>query len=198
MEENYKLEKEYRVSFEIFRDAYHAFQKKFIYPKSYVYIGLYLLLAVSFIVAAVKDPSNYFCYLLIGICLALAAREWYNPKKLRNNLVDTVKALGEPLYKIEIAEDFVEISTIEEPENEEHEEIEGEEAEEVDPRDFPDEIDPLPEKSRIDIDEDFRLFEYDKFFLLLSGKQIFYILPKEGFTEEELEIVRSLDKKQTV
>ena len=40
--------------------------------------------------------------------------------------------------------------------------------------------------------EGFQLMEYDKFFLMLAGKESFYILPKEGFSESELKIVRDI------
>lgn len=181
--ENYKLEKEYKISFELFREAYLAFQKKFVYPKSYVVMGIFLLLAVNFIAAAVKDPSNYLVYLLISVCIALAAREWYNPRKLRSNLSDVMREIGEPLYKIGIGDNFVDISTIEEPDRDISEETAV---------DIPDEIDPLPEKTRINIDEKFKVIEYDRFFLIFSGREMFYILPKEGFDETELELIRSL------
>ena len=54
---------------------------------------------------------------------------------------------------------------------------------------------PLPEKTRIDINEDYQPLEYDDFFLLMQGKQMFYIIPKEGFTEPEIEIIRNTGKK---
>lgn len=54
------------------------------------------------------------------------------------------------------------------------------------------EADPLPEKTRINVDEGFQLMEYDRFFLMLAGKEMFYILPKEGFSESELKIVRDI------
>ena len=56
------------------------------------------------------------------------------------------------------------------------------------------EADPLPEKTRINIDENFQLIEHDDFFMLLKGKEMFYVLPKEYFSEDELEIVRKLKK----
>ena len=52
----------------------------------------------------------------------------------------------------------------------------------------------MPEKSVIKLDESYGLLEYEKFFLLMEGKKVFYILPKEGFSEEELEIVRGTKK----
>lgn len=185
--ENYKLEKEYKVPAETFREAYLAFQKKYIYPKSYIFMGLFIAIAVCFIVAAAKDPSNYLVYLLIMVCLAFAAREWYNPRKIRRSLTESVKSLGEPVYKIGIADDHIDISTVSGSPEASVEDT----AEEADDDDET-VAEPLPEKTRININEELEILEYDRFFLILSGKTMFYILPKEGFSEEELTVIRKI------
>ena len=101
---------------------------------------------------------------------------------MRRNLTESVRALGEPVYKIGIGDKFVDISTV----AEDLSDISEEEKESVQNED------PLPEKTRIKVDEGFQLMEYDKFFLMLAGKESFYILPKEGFSESELKIVRDI------
>ncbi|MBR4510002.1 MAG: YcxB family protein [Ruminococcus sp.] len=191
MEEKYKLEKEYSISANTFREGYLAFQKKYIYVKSYIFMGIFTLLAADFIYAAVKDPKNYFAYLLIVICLSLAFREWYNPRKIRRSLVDTVKELGEPVYKIGVGESFVDISTVSVPDGIEEETGEGET--ESDESSVSEESD-LPEPTRIPADEKMNILEYDEFFLLIYGKAVFYIIPKENFEEKELEVIRNIKK----
>ena len=191
MEENYKLEKEYKVPYETFKEAYKSYQKKYVRPKSIIFIVIFLVLAADFVYAAVKAPDNRLVYLLIMVCIALAFREWYNPKRIFRNVSDTVREMGEPVYKIGIAEDHIDSSTVaaDEVENETSEEDEdGDEAE------FPEDFDPYPEKSVLKLDEEYGLLEYDKYFLLMEGKKMFYILPKEGFSEEELSIVRGTMK----
>ena len=198
MEENYKLEKTYKVPHETFKEAYKAFQKKYVYPKSIIFIVLFLVLAADFVYAAIKAPDNRLVYLLIMVCIAFAFREWYNPHRIFQNISETMKALGEPEYKIGIADDHIDITTVSLPEDEEEvsAEADGEtsEDEEDDEPELPEDFDPMPEKSVIKLDESYGLLEYDKFFLLMEGKKVFYILPKEGFTEKELEIVRGTKK----
>lgn len=184
MEEKYILEKEYSISADAFREGYRAFQKKYVYPKSYVFMAIFLILAADLIYAAAKDPTNYFAYILIVICIALAFREWYNPRKIRRTLVETVKDMGAPVYRIGVGESFVDISTVSAPEGfedddeaEENESYEGEDT---------------PEPTRIPHDEKMKLLEYGDFFLLLYGKQVFYIIPKENFDETERGIIRKL------
>lgn len=194
MEENYKLEREYKVSPDMFMNAYRAYQKKFIFPKSYLFIVIFLIIAADFVYAAVKDPSNPIAYILIVVCIALAFREWHNPHFLRQRLYESIKELGEPLYKIGISDEFIDISTIEEDadgdENNEAEEEISADNNDDENDDIPPEIDPYPEKTRININNGYRLIEYDEFFLIMQGKSLFYILPKEFFSEAELDIVR--------
>jgi hypothetical protein len=196
MEENYKLEKEYTVPHETFKEAYKAYQKKYVRPKSLIFTALFLILAADFVYAAVKSPDNRLVYLLIVVCIAMAFREWYNPHRIFLNISETMKALGEPVYKIGIAEDHIDFSTIEketEDEEEAPEEDETDEEESEEPE-LPDDFDPTPEKSSIQINESYNMLEYDRFFLLMEGKRMFYIVPKEGFTPEEQEIIRGTKK----
>lgn len=186
MEENYRLEKEYKLSHDIFRDAYREFQKKNVYPKSYIFMALFLVIAVIYIIAAIKDPSSTLAYILIVICIALAVREWYNPRKARANMIEAVKALGEVTYKLGVGDSYVDISTINTVNVENYAKDEEEisnENEELQ----------LPEKTRIPLDNNFSVQEYSEFFILYSGKEVFYIVPKAGFTEYELELVRELN-----
>lgn len=186
MEENYRLEKEYKLSHDIFRDAYREFQKKNVYPKSYFFMALFIVIAVIYIIAAIKDPSSTLAYVLILVCIALAVREWYNPRKARANMIEAVKALGEVTYKLGVGDTYVDISTIDTGDVENSADNEEEISEENEERQ-------LPEKTRIPLDNNFSVQEYSEFFILYSGKEVFYIVPKAGFTEYELELVRELN-----
>ena len=190
MEENYKLEKEYKVPAKLFSEAYLEFQKKFVYPKTRVYTALFAAAAVVIFIfgaAAMNDATDtkkYLTYLAFMIACALAVREWYNPRKRRRNFTESVRTLGEPVYRIGIADKFVDISTV----SDDLEDLPDEEKEDA----LDD--DPLPEKTRLEINDSFQLLEYDSFFLLIPGKEMLYILPKEGFSEEELKTVREIKK----
>ena len=172
MTDNYLFEKNYSIPFEIFREGYIEFQKKFVFPQTNVTSIAFLILAGVFIFSVIDDNSQYFAYLLIFVCLAMAVRQWYNPRKLRANLFESFHETENSVYRISVNEKYVDISTV----------TTGEESENTD----------LPEKSRIPIDENFSVMEYDKYFLIFSGKIIFYIIPKENFSENENEILRNL------
>lgn len=189
MEDKYILEKEYNISVDTFREAYRAYQKKYVYPRNYIFMALFLILAADFIYAAFKDTSNYFVYILIVLCLALAFREWYNPRKIRRSLVETVQEMGNLVYKIGVGESYVDISTVSAPDG-----IEEDENEDNDSEDSSDDI---PEPTRIPIDDKVKLLEYSDFFLLLYGKQVFYIVPKKEFNEKECEVIRNITSKKS-
>ncbi|MBR1592177.1 MAG: YcxB family protein [Ruminococcus sp.] len=182
MKENYRLEKEYKISVDIFREGYREYQKKYVYPKSYVFMGLFALLAADFIYAAVREPDNLMSYLLVVVCLGFAVREWYNPRKIRRSLVETYAGAGQPVYKISVGDGFADISTVSEPA-----ENNGENA---------DEEYALPEPTRIPSDGQMNILEYEQFFLLVYGKSVFYIIPSQDFTEDEKKIIRCLKNRE--
>ncbi|MCM1507357.1 MAG: YcxB family protein [Ruminococcus flavefaciens] len=188
-ENNYRLEKEYTIPFEIFREGYTAFQKKFVFPQANVTALAFIILAGVFVFAVIDDNSQYFSYLLIMVCLAMAVRQWYNPRKMRANLFESFRSMGETVYKISVGDSYADISTVSTVENVETVENSAGDSEDDDD-DYSEE--PLPEKSRIPFDENFSMLEYERFFLMFSGKSIFYIIPKENFSGEEIQILRNL------
>lgn len=173
MTDNYLFEKNYSIPFEIFREGYIEFQKKFVFPQANVTAIAFIILAGVFTFAVIEDNSQYFAYMLLFVCLAMAVRQWYNPRKLRTNLFESFRLNENAVYRISVAENYVDISTVSTGESSGSEED-------------------LPEKSRIPVDENFSLLEYDKYFLIFSGKTIFYIIPKENFSENETVILRNL------
>lgn len=198
MEKNLKLEKTYKISADIFRDGMTAYQKKYVYPKSYTFMCVFLVLTANFVYGAMKAPDNLLAYLLVVVCLALAIREWYNPRKMKRNILDTLQQMGESEYKIIVGNDFAEISTIQRENVENFAETEKDSDEfstiqRGDVENFDDETIP---PTRIEIGENIQILEYDRFFLLIDNKAMYYILPKEYFSDEEMEIIRSLDSKQ--
>ncbi len=180
MEENYQLEKEYTIPLEIFREAYIQFQKKYVFPKKRILIAVLCVIGViSAVMGFSSENGQYAFFLFSFVMFAFAVKTWYDPRKLRRNLVESVSALGEPVYKIGVSESFIDISTVADDMSnvEDTEDMED---------------DPLPEKTRISFADGLKTEEYDKFFLIIPDNASLYILPKEKFTEKELEILRAI------
>ena len=173
---NARLTKEYSVPKDIFAEGYDAFQKKYIFPRRNIQITVYLILsavwtAVS-VYAGFEGKIQYMAYLLIVFFLAMAVKSWHNPLKQRESIMSAFEMIGDTVYNVEFYGESVEFSTISQGEVE----------------------NPPPEKTVINFDENYSLLEYERFFLLFSGKELFYILPKEIFSESEIEIIRKTAK----
>lgn len=182
MEENIIENKRYSIPFEMFERAYTLFQKKFVYPRNTVMIAILLLLAAANVVnIAVGRASGTLTYILIFACLALAAVNWYNPKKIKKNLMNSIKGIEEDVYTLEVLPDKIIIGTVIEPfenssgEPEEYEEVFGE-------TEKPEEI----EKSEVYINNTLRVIERSDFFMVYIKKSMFYVIPKICFTDEEI------------
>lgn len=189
--EQIKLEKIYKISNNMFREGFTAYQKKFVYPKNYLFMAVFFVLALNFVYGAVKAPENYFAYIMIAVCLALMVKEWVNPRRMRRAVIDTIRDIGEQEYKITVGDGWVEFSTSEQEnvenlvENENATEFSTIQREDV-------ENEPVP-PTRIENDR-LKILEYDRFFLLADGKIMFYIVPKDDFSQAEIEIIRNIDK----
>lgn len=189
--EQIKLEKIYKISSNMFREGFTAYQKKFVYPKNYLFMAVFFVLALNFVYGAVKAPENYFAYIMIAVCLALMVKEWFNPRRMRRAVIDTIRDIGEQEYKITVGDGWVEFSTSEQEnvenlvENENATEFSTIQREDV-------ENEPVP-PTRIENDR-LKILEYDRFFLLADGKIMFYIVPKDDFSQAEIEIIRNIDK----
>lgn len=195
--DNIRLEKIYSLSPDLFRDGFRAYQKKFVYPKSYLLMAVFLILALNFVYGAVNAPDNYLAYIMIVVCLALMVREWFNPRRIRRIMTDAVREMGAQQYKIALADGFAEFSTIE------HENVENSpettetnhnstELSTIQPEYVENFSEPVPPS--VIPAERLRILEYDSFFLFLDGKTMFYIVPKDNFSDEEISLVRNLDK----
>lgn len=189
--EQIKLEKIYKISNNMFREGFTAYQKKFVYPKNYLFMAVFFVLALNFVYGAVKAPENYFAYIMIAVCLALMVKEWFNPRRMRRAVIDTIRDIGEQEYKITVGDGWVEFSTSEQENVENF--VENENATELSTIQRGDvENEPVP-PTRIENDR-LKILEYDRFFLLADGKIMFYIVPKDDFSQAEIEIIRNIDK----
>lgn len=176
------LEKEYKIPFELFEKSFTQWQKKFVYPKTYIVSGLFLVLAVVYIISIIKVPSNKFAYILTALCLALAVINFYNPKKIKRNLLETVKTMEDETYKMTLYETFIEISTLiqsEEQEDDNEKEIFG---------DSPPET---LESTKLYFNNGLKVMEHEEYFIIYQVKELYYVLPKYVFSEEELNTLRT-------
>lgn len=174
--------KRYSIPYEMFGEAYSVFQKKYVYPRNTIMIVLLMILAIGNIVnIIVGRASGTISYILVMACFALAAINWYNPKKVKKNLMTSIKGIENDVYTLDVLPDKLIIGTVLEPlkneekEPEEYEEVFGEIEKKED-----------IEASEIYINNTLRVTERRDFFLIYIKKSMFYVVPKSIFTEEEI------------
>lgn len=178
------LEKQYKIPFEMFRSAFIAFQRKFVYPRSYAVIGVLLAVAgvYGYLVASADEDTNVgLCCMVILFCLVMAVLQWINPRKIRIKLMEGVREIGDDEYRLRIYPEYLEIGTILPP-------VDGEHAAQ-------DELfDDTPEEdfsgTRIYYNKGMHVIEYPEFFMIYQKKTMFYVVPSAAFSGEELEILR--------
>lgn len=178
------LETQYRIPFDMFRNAFIAFQKKFVYPRSYAVMAV--LLAVIgvyayFIIYGGENANRGLYCMIILFCLVMMAFQWINPRKIRMNLMEGVREIEDDEYRLSIFPEYLEIGTILPPENKE-----AAASDEL--------FDDSPEEdfsgTRIHYNKGMHVIEYPEFFMIYQKKTMFYVVPKSAFSEEELEILR--------
>lgn len=196
MEENIKLVKEFSHTAELLRKGVKAYQKKYVYPKSLVQTIIYLLMAigmVSVIISGkINDKMELIAYFVFVLLIALIFRQWFNPLKQRDSIVQSIVECGNSfVYRLTVKEKTVEISTVSEIANGSDEET----AEDIcEAEDYEEESDAY-EDTVIPIDSSLKLIEKDDFFLMVAySGMVYYIIPKADFSPEELEIMRSIAK----
>lgn len=178
------LEKQYKIPFELFREAFTAFQKKFVYPRNYIVMGvLFLVMCVYgyFLVYGGENANRGLYCMIILFCAVMLIFQWWNPKKIRRNLLEGVREIEDDEYRLRIFPEYLEIGTMLPPETEGQAESDAL-FDDAPTEDF--------SGTRIHYNKGMHVIEYPGFFMIYQQKTMFYVVPKAAFSEEELEIMR--------
>lgn len=189
MEETQKTilpEKRYHIPFEMFKAAFIAFQKRYVYPRNYVITALLLAACAIYTVSILQSSSTEqpMYGFVVLCCLVMCAFQWYNPRKIRRNLLEAVREIEEDTYILRVCPEFIEIGTLLPEEDTENEE--DAEADEL----FEDEPEEQLSGSRIFYSKMMKITEYKEFFMIYQKKSMFYVIPKNAFSAEELDTLR--------
>ncbi len=180
------LTKQYHIPYEMFRSAFTAFQNRYVHPKNYVVMAVFLLAAGIYgyyVMEGTPQQRPIYCMIVL-FCLGMCAFQWYRPRKIRRNLMEAIRGLEEDLYEFRLYPEYMEIGTIL-PE----EELSAEE-QEADAL-----FDDTPQDNfsgtRIYYSNALKITEYSEFFIVYMVKANFYVLPKKAFSEEEIGILKT-------
>lgn len=189
MEDEALVKKRYSIPYELFGEAFTVFQKKFVFPRNRIMSVLLLILAAGNVLNIMYGKGETIGYVLVLVCIALAFINWYNPRKLKRNLMESVKGIENDVYTLTIYPERIVIGTVLEPENEkepeEYEEVFGEIPIKEDIAD-----------TEIYLNKNVKVIERKNFFMIYIKKSMFYVVPKETLTQEEIEIMNLHFQKQ--
>lgn len=189
MEDEALVKKRYSIPYELFGEAFTVFQKKFVFPRNRIMSVLLLILAAGNVLNIMYGNGETIGYVLVLVCIALAFINWYNPRKLKRNLMESVKGIENDVYTLTIYPERIVIGTVLEPEKEketeEYEEVFGEIPMKEDIAD-----------TEIYLNKNVKVIERKNFFMIYIKKSMFYVVPKETLTQEEIEIMNLHFQKQ--
>ena len=189
MEDEALVKKRYSIPYELFGEAFTVFQKKFVFPRNRIMSVLLLIFAAGNVLNIMYGNGETIGYVLVLVCIALAFINWYNPRKLKRNLMESVKGIENDVYTLTIYPERIVIGTVLEPEKEkepeEYEEVFGEIPVKEDIAD-----------TEIYLNKNVKVIERKNFFMIYIKKSMFYVVPKETLTQEEIEIMNLHFQKQ--
>lgn len=189
MEDEALIKKRYSIPYELFGEAFTVFQKKFVFPRNRIMSILLLILAAGNVLNIMYGSGETIGYVLVVVCIALAFVNWYNPRKLKRNLMESIKGIENDVYTLTIFPERMVIGTVLEPEEkkepEEYEEVFGEIPMKEDIAD-----------TEIFLNKNVKVIERKNFFMIYIKKSMFYVVPKETMTQEEIEIMNLHFQKQ--
>lgn len=187
-------------------EGFKLFQRKYQLKRSILFTIVYGIALVLGVDMVIRNPQNFYGYLLIGLGAGLIFMQWYKPVAVRKKLINTLSSMNQESYETEIFADRIQITTIVEPEEaeaiEDTEEKTGEETEktveEAEKTTEADEAvdssgensenadDSAPVVSNFYFGSDLMdAMENDKMFLLFVNRSLIYIYPKRCLTDEE-------------
>lgn len=190
MEEEIIIEKKYSIPYEMFRRAFETFQKKFVYPKSTIMSVILVIAAIVNVINITKGNGSALGYVLALACLALAFSNWYNPKKIKRNLMESIKGIEGDVYRIKLMPEKLIVGTVLEPVEEEKPKEEYEEV--FEDTEASEEI----SDSEIYLTRNVIVIEKPDFFMVYLKRAMFYVIPKKDFSEEEITVMQLHFQKQ--
>ncbi|MGN0632064.1 MAG: hypothetical protein ACI4JN_12130 [Ruminococcus sp.] len=164
----------YHIDFDLYKEAYKCYQKRFVLPKNRILQAVLLLLTIDFGYHGVKNPENRISFILMIICAAMIFILWYNPMRMRRSVMDVIRDMDGDEYSFSMDSEKMTFRTVP--------------AEYT--QDVPhDEVDLQPPSHLYYTNELFVIEKYE-FFLICRGKQVFYVLPKYALYDNQAEMIR--------
>lgn len=181
-------------------EGFKLFQKKYQLKRTIIFTIVYAIAAVLGIDMIIRNPQNFYGYLLIGLGIGLIFMQWYRPVMIRKKLLNTLSSMTQETYETEIFSDRIQITT--RVLAEENKEAETESAEENAEEEISTEESTEAEETEVQEEAVVSTFffgsdlldamENEKMFLLFVNRSLIYIYPKRCLTDEEQDTMREI------
>jgi hypothetical protein len=160
------IHKEYLLKNENLIKGYNEFYKHTRFRRNSTFTILFSVFILIFAVSIISEPDSYMAYVLIIICLIQIAAMWLLPKSIVKQFKKALSEADEETYIFDLYEDKIVFSTKETEENEGY----------------------LPEKTVAQLENDnIAVIETDEIYEIILDKKVFYVLPLNLFTTEEMQ-----------
>lgn len=176
-------------------EGFRLFQRKYQFKRSVIFTIVYAIAAVLGLDMIIRNPQNFYGYLLIGLGIGLIFMQWYRPVMIRKKLLNTLSSMTKEAYETEIFENRIQITTkvfvwcekeegSDTAENEEQLETEESSHEE------------LKEETVVSTfyfgSDLLDAMENEQMFLLFVNKSLIYIYPKRCLSTKEQDALREI------
>ncbi len=188
-------------------EGFKLFQRKYQLKRSIIFTIVYAIAAILGIDMIIRNPQNFYGYLLIGLGIGLIFMQWYRPVAIRKKLINTLSSMTQETYETEIFADRIQITTRvlgEENTDVENSETADEKAEEEASTEEGNEAEETEETEETEMQEEavvsnfyfgsdlLDAMENEKMFLLFVNRSLIYIYPKRCLTEDEQNTLREI------
>lgn len=167
----------YDITREENEEALRLFQRQYVYRKNIIYTILFAALIAFNIDAVIKDPSYGIGYAILGICAAAIVFVWYNPRKMRRQVMLALEDIKDDTYICTVFDRFMQIQTV------------------LPPYQQGEVMQPEPAKLYFGIDR-LNALENERMLMLHLRKQLIYIFPKRAMSGEQQEQLSTLLSRQ--
>lgn len=170
-------------------EGFKLFQKKYQFKRTVIFTIVYAIAAILGIDMIVRNPQNFYGYLLTGIGIGLVFMQWYRPVMIRKKLIATLSSMTQETYETEIFSDKIQITTTVLAE-------ETEDNEQTDMQSAEDKAEQTKEErvtSTFFFGADYMdAMENEQMFLLFVNKSLIYIYPKRCLSEDQQDTLRRI------
>lgn len=163
----------YSITLDQFVYAFKQFQKKYVFPKNYAMTAGFGIILIAYVYQIIKDPNFQVAWFLSLVSAAAIISIWWNVYSIRKKLIKSIKDIKDDQYTTTLTKKDISIQT---------DAVEITEGQEENPSP----VSPTVINFELDMPD---VIEDKNMFIVYLKKQMFYVIPKNDLSEEEISAV---------